>query len=164
MTRASHVGDRPVPHSLSALLSPTCAPHARLLKHWERRIVSLLALVRHPRARSLLPSRASTLASFSARLPASCSLLFSHASSLAFFSLRTDLQFFLFLRPVSAGVEFPQAHPAPLAHRYHDNPCARKRAGLSARERNMCERVCHKEKKLPIREGLYPLPFSTHHI
>ena len=41
------VGDRPVPHLLAALLTPTCAPHARLPKHSEGRIVSS-ALVRHP--------------------------------------------------------------------------------------------------------------------
>ena len=29
------VGDRPVPHLLAALLTPTRAPHARLLKHWK---------------------------------------------------------------------------------------------------------------------------------
>ena len=41
------VGDRPVPHLLAALLTPTCAPHASLPKHWEGRIISS-ALVRHP--------------------------------------------------------------------------------------------------------------------
>jgi len=29
------VGDRPVPHLLAALLTPTHAPHARLPKHWK---------------------------------------------------------------------------------------------------------------------------------
>jgi len=76
--------DRPVPHSLSSLLTPTRAPHARLLKHWEGRIVSLLALVRHPHAHSLasslVGSHASSLAHFISGL-----LLPSHASALAFF-------------------------------------------------------------------------------
>ena len=41
------VGDRPVPHLLVTLLTPTRTPHARLPKHWEGRIV-LSVLVRHP--------------------------------------------------------------------------------------------------------------------
>ena len=41
------VGDRPVPHLLAALLTPTHVPHARLPKHWEGQIISS-ALVRHP--------------------------------------------------------------------------------------------------------------------
>ena len=41
------VGDRPVPHLLAALLTPTHVPHARLPKHSEGQIVSS-ALVRHP--------------------------------------------------------------------------------------------------------------------
>ena len=80
MTRASLIGDRPVPHSLSALLTPTQAPHARLLKHWEGRIVSLLALVRHPHVHHTL----------------ACSLAGSHASSLAC-SFPHALQLSLFL-------------------------------------------------------------------
>ena len=89
LTRSSHVGDRPVPHSLSALLTPTRAPHARLLKHWESRIVSLLALVRyHTRttcgACSLAGLHASSLARFFPRA-LQLSLSFWLACPLAFF-------------------------------------------------------------------------------
>ena len=97
-----------MPHSLSALLTPTRAPHARLLKHWEGRIVSLLALVRYPHTQSLasslarshplwlacplLLSRACPLLVHSCFLsgPLAWFLLASlllHASSLAFFLL-----------------------------------------------------------------------------
>ena len=75
-----------MPHS-SALLTPTRAPHARLLKHWEGRIVSLLALVRHPHAHHML----------------TCSLAGLHASSsfssLAFFLVLFSL---LLLSPLTS--------------------------------------------------------------
>ena len=64
--------------SLSALLTPTRAPHARLLKHWKGRIASLLALVRQPHAHHTL---ACSLARFLA-----CMLPLWLASSLACFN------------------------------------------------------------------------------
>ena len=76
--------DRPVPHSLSALLTPTCAAHAHLLKHWKGRTdwrIVLLALVRHPHAHSLTSSLARSHACFSRFLAS-----FPRTSSLEFFS------------------------------------------------------------------------------
>ena len=97
-----------MPHSLSALLTPTRVPHTRLLKHWKGQIVSLLALVRHPHAHSLAStlvrshscSRARfLLASSLARLPASCSLVLTRSrflsGSLACFLLASLLAHFL---------------------------------------------------------------------
>ena len=164
-----------MPHSLSALLTPTRTPNARLLKHWEGRIVSLVP-VRHPHAHhmlacSLAGSHTSSLARFSgSRLPSCISTLafflslahlhtrfFPRALPLSLtsrltcpllFSFCTDLQFFLYPWPVSAGAESPQAHPAPLMHRYHDDLCARKK-GRRRRSRNKCmhQCVCRKEEK-----------------
>ena len=42
-----------------------------------------------------------------------------------------------------------------------------KKAGIGVGERSgshVHECVCRQKKKLPIREGIYCLPFSTHHI
>ena len=159
-----------MPHLLSALLTPTRAPHARLLKHWEGRIVSLLALVRHPHAHhtlacSLADLHASSLARFFPRAltPSSCSLLvlsspslsFSFSSPLlfllsrlAFFSLlspfsshfsllRTDLQFVLYLRAVSAGTVHPKLTPPHLCTVTMTTRALTKKAGVGARERTL---------------------------
>ena len=118
--------DRPVPHSLSALLTPTCAAHAHLLKHWKGRTdwrIVLLALVRHPHAHSLTSSLARSHACFSRFLPAH---FLSRIIFFLFFE-RTFPIIFIYAAHLG-GAESPQAHPAPLAHRYHDNPYARKRA------------------------------------
>ena len=112
------VGDRPVPHLLAALLTPTRAPHVCLQKHWEGRIVSS-ALVRHP-----LLARFSSLLLVLFSLPG-----FPLLSSLPLFLLRTYFSFVLHPRAVSAGCRPPQAQPAPLGHGYHDDPCALKKGG-----------------------------------
>ena len=135
--------DRPVPHSLSVLLTPTRAPHARLLKHcedelsrcwcWSNTHAFTSSLARF-HASSLACSHASSLAHFlsGSLLPSHASTLaFFFASSLTFFLSRMDLQFFLYMWPVSAGAESPQAHPASLAHHYHDNQCVQKRRALA---------------------------------
>ena len=116
------VGDRPVPHLLAALLTPTHVPHARLPKHWEGQIISS-ALVKHP-----------LLARFSRPLlfPLSfrfffflfcffCSFAFSPLSlfSSRFSPQNVPLARFYISGP-SPPVSPPQAHPAPLVHGYHD--------------------------------------------
>ena len=138
------VGERPVPHLLAALF--TTAPRARLLKLCAGRTV-LLALARHPHTRFLLL--------FCTPTPASCSLLsrtsFVHAFLLSQ-NVSLSLQnILLSLFPHSqnvsphrtsllterlfitsgrlCGSNPPHAHPAPLAHGYHDDPCALKNGG-----------------------------------
>ena len=161
-----------MPHLLAALLTPTRAPHARLPTHWEGRIVSLLALVRHP-----LLARFSSLLLILFSLPGFLSPAFfplcfplafaflSPAFLLTLFLLRTYLSL-VFISPGRLRrCSPPQAHPAPLAHGFHDDPCALKKggrrssrkivaeeewgAGFRARERNVCKRVCRKEKSFP---------------
>ena len=55
--------------------------------------------------------------------------------SLDFFSSERTSRSFLYPRTVSAGCRPPQAHPAPLANGYHDDPCALKKVGVRAHER-----------------------------
>ena len=127
----------------------------------------MLALVRHPHAHSLASSLvcshsgslahffshalarflfASLLARFLSHFLFSLLARISFARFLsAFFPLNRPPILFIYAARLS-GRRVPQAHPAPLAHRYHDNPCARKRAGLSARERNMCINVAEEKK------------------
>ena len=129
-----------MPHLLAALLTPTRTPHARLLKHWVGRIVSL-ALVRHSLlARfsrpllfplTLFSSRFSLLTLFSSDFSI-LTLFSSHFSLLTlfsshFFSSECTSRSFLYLRAVSVGCRPPQAHPAPLARGYHNDPCAPKK-------------------------------------
>ena len=83
-----------MPHS-SALLTPTRAPHARLLKHWEGRIVSLLALVSHPHAYHKL----------------ACSLAGLHSSSLARF-----LSDSLLLLTLQLSLSFSFSSPSSFSH------------------------------------------------
>ena len=155
-----------MPHSLSALLTPTRAPHARVLKHWEGRIVSL-ALVRHPHAHHTLAFFSSfmrlhpLLARFSRLLLLlaswlACPLLARFSSpSLAFFrpaffsSFSSLAFFFVLLLLLSPWLSFlPQSGPpircisaGRLSGRSppqaHDDPCAPKKAGVGARERTL---------------------------
>ena len=94
------VGERPVPHLLVALFTPTRAPHARLPKLWAGRTVSLLALARHLHARFLLL--------FCAPTPASCSLL-SRTSFVHAFLLSQNVS--LSLQNVSLSL-FPHSQNA----------------------------------------------------
>ena len=106
----------------------TRAPHARLPKHWEGRIVSLLALVRHP-----------LLARFSFSSP---SLAFFRP---AFFHLRfplsrfsphrTYLPFVLYLRAVSAGVVRSKLTPPHWRTVTMTTRALSKKAGVGSRER-----------------------------
>ena len=158
LTRSSHVGDRRVPHSLSALLTPTRAPHARLLKHWEGQIVSL-ALVRHPHVHHTLVCTLPRLHASSLARFLSGSLLPSCASTLAFVSCLLRLPAFFFARlpshfllpqngpPIrfisAARLGGRRVHPkltlAPLAHGYHDDPCALKKGGRRRSRQNVAE-------------------------
>ena len=92
------VGERPVPHLLVALFTPTRAPHARLPKLWAGRTVSLLALPRPPHARFLLL--------FCAPSPASCSILSCTFHSRFFFLLSQNVS--LSLQNVSLSL-FPHS-------------------------------------------------------
>jgi len=145
------VCDRLVPHSWRCCSYPH-APHARLLKHWEGQIVSLLALVRHPHVHHKLAFFSSfarlhpLLARFSRLL-----LVFFLLPWLSFTPLSFASAFLSLLSPPLSSPECTsnrfispgrlhgssptQAHPAPLAHGYHDDPCTLKKAGVRARER-----------------------------
>ena len=116
------VGNRPVPHLLMALLTPTRAPHARLLICGLERFLS----------GSLLPSRTSTLAFLPLLSPP---LFFRLRFPLT--SERTSIRFISVghLR----GRSPPQAHPAPLAHGYLDDPCALKEGGRRSLRKNVAE-------------------------
>ena len=146
------VGDRPVPHLLAALFTPT--PHASLPKHWEGRIVSLLAPARHPHAHHT-PARPSTgknETSHCRRWSYTCFLLASQAyfsfssppwlsfslSSLPLFSQNVPLVRFISPGRLR-GCSPPQAHPAPLAHGYHDDPCALTKRLASELAKNVAE-------------------------
>ena len=159
-----------MPHSLSALLTPTRAPHARLLKHWEGRIVSLVP-VRHPHAHhmlacSLAGSHASSLARFSLarffprafQLSLSFSLLrtYTLASFLVCFLSRLLLgslaRFFspsvltsnsFYIRGPSRWAQSPPKLTPPHLCTVTMTTCAlEKKAGVGARERNECKSVC----------------------
>jgi len=96
--------------------------------------------------------------------PAFFCLLSLSLSSLPLFSQNVPLVRFISPGRLR-GCSPPQAHPAPLVHGFHDDPCTLKKggslssrkivakeewgAGFRARERNVCKRVCRKEKIFP---------------
>ena len=135
------VGDRPVPHLLAALLTPACAPHARLPKHWEGRIVSLLALVRH-----LLLARFSSLLLVLFSLPGFVSPRFlsprfflSRFSPLSLFSSQNvpPVRFISLGR--LRGVPSVPSSPRPTGPcGYHDDPCALKKMWASELAKDRC--------------------------
>ena len=129
-----------MPHLLAALLTPKCAPHARLPKHWEGRIVSLLVLVRH-----LLLARFSSLLLILFSLPGFLSPHFllhplSSRFPLSRFFSSQNVPPIRFISPGRLrGCSPPQAHPAPLAHGYHDDPCALKKGGRRSSRKIVAE-------------------------
>ena len=59
------------------------------------------------------------------------------------FPLRTELPHafshsFFYPRAVSTGCRLPQAHPTPLGHGYHDDPCALKKRWASELMEDRC--------------------------
>ena len=48
---------------------------------------------------------------------------------------------FLYLLGVSTGCRPPQAHPTPLGHGYHDNPCALKKGGRRCSRKIAAEEI-----------------------
>ena len=125
-------------------LTSTRAPHASLPKHWKGE----LSLRRWLDTRFLVASLALCffLWTFSPqRTSLFCSFFLYLRTSLLTESLSSQnvphafSRSFLYPRAVSAGCRPPQAHPAPLGHGYHDDPCALKKGGCQSSRKNVAE-------------------------
>ena len=135
------VGERPMPHLLAALLTPTRTTHS-LAEALGRTNCLVVGAGQTPASCSLLKLTSHSL------LPPWLSFALLSLSSLPLFPQNVPLVRFISLGHLRGSVH-PKLTPPHLRTVTMTTRALSKKAGVGARERNVCKRVCRKEKSFP---------------